>query len=104
MAKRSRRSFTPQFKAEIVLAVLSGSQSMAEVCRQHGLKPELVGVWKKTLLSRLPAVFDGPAVDSEAHARVAELERLVGQLTLELSVAKKVSALLPSHLVSGGRS
>jgi transposase-like protein len=104
MAKRSRRSFTPQFKAEVVLAILSGSQSMAEVCRQHGLKPELVSVWKKTLLSRLPAVFDGPAVDGEAHARVAELERLVGQLTLELTVAKKASALLPSHLVSGGRS
>ena len=34
----------------------------------------------------------------------AELERLVGQLTLELAVAKKVSAWLPSHLVSGGRS
>ncbi len=104
MAKRIRRTFTPQFKAEIVLAILSGSQSMAELCRQHGLKPELVSHWKKTLLSRLPAVFDGPAVDSESLTRVADLERLVGQLTLELCVAKKVSALLPSHRVSGGRS
>ena len=104
MAKRIRRTFSPQFKAEVVLAILSGSQSMAELCRQHGLKPELVSLWKKTLLSRLPAVFDGPAVDSESLTRVADLERLVGQLTLELSVAKKVSALLPSHHVSGGRS
>jgi transposase len=104
MGKRMRRTFTAQFKAEIVLAILNGSQSMAELCRQHGLKPELVCLWKKTLLNRLPTVFDGPAVDGEALTRVAELERLVGQLTLELTVAKKVSALLPSPLTSGGRS
>jgi transposase-like protein len=104
MAKRVRRSFTPQFKAEVVLAVLSGAQSQADVCRRHGLKPELVTLWKKTLLDRLPAVFDGPTADGAALARVAELERLVGRLTLELEVAKKASALLPSALRNGGRS
>jgi transposase-like protein len=104
MAKRARRTFTPQFKAQVVLAVLTGAQSQAEVCRQHGLKPELVALWKKTFLDRLPVVFDGPAADGAALTRVAELERLVGRLTLELEVAKKASALLPSALGNGGRS
>jgi transposase len=104
MAKRVRRSFTPQFKAEVVLAVLSGAQSQADVCRRHGLKPELVALWKKALLDRLPVVFDGPTADGAALARVAELERLVGRLALELEVAKKASALLPSALSNGGRS
>jgi transposase-like protein len=104
MAKRTRRSFTPQFKAEVVLAILTGAQSQAEVCRAHGLKPELVALWKKTFLERLPSVFDGTAGDGREAARVAELERLVGRLTLELDVAKKASALLPSVLRNGGRS
>ena len=104
MAKRVRRSFTPQFKAEVVLAVLTGAQSQAEVCRRHGLKPELVALWKKTFLDRLPTVFAGEQRDSPDAGRVAELERLVGRLTLELEVAKKASALLPSVLASGGRS
>jgi transposase-like protein len=104
MAKRTRRSFTPQFKAEVVLTVLTGAQSPAEVCRAHGLKTELVALWKKTALERLPSVFDGAAGDSREAARVAELERLVGRLTLELDVAKKASALLPSVLSHGGRS
>ena len=104
MAKRTRRSFTPQFKAEVVLAVLTGAQSQAELCRAHGLKPELVALWKKTFLERLPSVFDGAAGDGREAAHVAELERLVGRLTLELDVAKKASALLPSVLRSGGRS
>jgi transposase-like protein len=42
MRKRTRRTFTPQFKAEVVLAVLTGAQTQADLCRQHGLKPELV--------------------------------------------------------------
>jgi transposase-like protein len=104
MAKRTRRSFTPQFKAEVVLAVLTGAQSQAELCRAYGLKPELVALWKKTFLDRLPSVFGGAPSDDREAARVAELERLVGRLTLELDVAKKASALLPSVFRNGGRS
>jgi len=34
---------------------------------------------------------------------VAELERLVGRLTLELEVSKKASSLLEAHLSKGGK-
>jgi transposase-like protein len=33
MPKRRRRAFTPQFKAQVVLEVLSGTKSQAEVAR-----------------------------------------------------------------------
>ena len=33
MAKRKRRTFTPEFKTEVVLEVLSGATSLADVCR-----------------------------------------------------------------------
>ena len=104
MAKRTRRSFTPQFKAEVVLAVLTGAQSQAELCRAHGLKPELVALWKKTFLDRLPGVFGGAPGDDREAARVAELERLVGRQALELAVLKKASTLLASATNGGGRS
>jgi transposase len=104
MPKRTRRSFTAQFKAEVVLAVLTGARTQADLCRQHGLKPELVALWKRTFLERMPLVFAGEGCDGQEAARIAELERLVGRLTLELDVAKKASALLPSALPSGGRS
>ena len=95
MAKRARRTFTPQFEVEVVLAIHSVGPSMAEICRQQSLKPDLVSLWKKTILSKLPGIFEGPAHDGGAQARVAELERLVGQLTMELSVAKKSLGLAP---------
>jgi hypothetical protein len=40
MPKRRRRSFTPQFKVQVVLEVLAGMKSPSEVARQHKLKPE----------------------------------------------------------------
>ena len=38
MAKR--RKFALEFKAEVVLGVLSGATSQAEVCRRHNLSDE----------------------------------------------------------------
>ena len=41
---RKRRQFTPEFKARVVLDVLTGVQSQAEACRKHGLGPNLLGL------------------------------------------------------------
>ncbi len=46
MPKRRRRTFTAEFKAQIVLEVLTGLTSQGEVARQHKLKPERVARWK----------------------------------------------------------
>ena len=35
----SRRNFTPKFKAQVALEVLSGVKSAAEACREYNLKP-----------------------------------------------------------------
>ena len=37
MAKRKRRTFTPEFKAKVVLEALRGESSRAELCRRHNL-------------------------------------------------------------------
>jgi transposase-like protein len=52
MPKRRRRSFTPQFKAPVVLEVLSGLKSQAAVARHHKLKPELITRWKAVTIER----------------------------------------------------
>ena len=37
-----RRSFTPEFKAKVVLEVLSGAKSPAEACREYEIKSDLL--------------------------------------------------------------
>jgi transposase-like protein len=98
MPKRRRRSFTPQFKAQVVLEVLAGTRSQADVARQHKLKPELIARWKEIALDGLQTLFQGGEQRDQDQDRIAELERMVGRLTMELEAAKKASALLPSAL------
>ena len=104
MPKRRRRSFTPQFKAQVVLEVLSGQRSSSEAARQHKLKPELISRWKEIALEGLESLFQGEGQRGQDQDHIAELERMVGRLTMELEVAKKVSALLPSALRPSGKS
>jgi transposase len=98
------RSFTADFKAQIVLEVISGSRSAAEICRQHELKPQLLSTWKSELVDNAAKVFQRDEQQSGAQTRIAELERLVGRLTLELEVAKKASNLLSAASHRNGRS
>lgn len=88
------RTFTPEFKAQVVLEVLSGAKTTAEVCREHDLSAQLVNHWKVELIQNAPKLFQSNGRASPEQARVAELERLVGRLTMQLEVAKKVSTLL----------
>src|SRR5262245_11743195 len=55
MPRRTRRTFTPEFKARVALEALTGAASQAELCRRHQLNPTLLALWKATLLERLPA-------------------------------------------------
>ena len=89
MARRPRRTSTAEFKAMVVLGVLTGTTSAAEACREHQLSPTLLAVWKATYLERLPVVVRADERQSAEAARVADLERLVGQQALELAALKK---------------
>jgi transposase len=88
MPKRRRRTFTAEFKARTVLQILTGAHTQAELCRQYGLKPELIARWKDIALERLETLFRGEDQQGQDQARIAELERMVGRLTMELEVAK----------------
>ena len=90
MAKRKRRNFTPEFKAEVVLEALRGESSQAELCRRHNLSDDQLSKWKQQFIENAAAVF--AATDqqsSEATERIAHLEQLVGRLTMALDIQKK---------------
>lgn len=88
------REFKSDFKARIVLQVLTGTKSAAQVCREHKIHEQLFTRWKNQFLERASLVFDRPGQEPESVERIAELERLIGRLTLELEIAKKASQLL----------
>lgn len=99
-----RRSFSPEFKAQVVLELLSGTKSSAELCRQHQLSSQLLAQWKAAFLERAAVVFMSEEQRSQEAARVAELERLVGRMTLELEILKKATAIVQTLPNGNGRS
>ena len=72
MAKRRR--FTSQFKAEVVIEVLTGQSSQAERCRRHSLSQEQLSKWKHQLLDNAATLFES----TDYRERIAQLEQLVG--------------------------
>ena len=88
-----RRTFSAAFKAETVLALLTGQKTQAELCREHELSPTLVGGWKETLVANAAGVFKNAQQDGGDSSRVADLERSLGRATLENDILKKASGL-----------
>jgi transposase len=94
----SRRKFTPEFKAQVVLEMLTEHKSTAQLSREHGIKDSVISRWKREFIERSPALFENGSAEKDEQAQhIAELERLVGRLTLELNAAKKVSKYLDSR-------
>jgi transposase len=104
MPRGQRRSFEPEFKAKVVLELLTGAANQADLCRKHNLKPQLIAHWKTTVLDRLSSLFQDDAHSSADQLRIAELEQLVGRQAYDLEILKKASRMLPGLPSSNGRS
>jgi transposase len=90
----NRRQYSAEFKAKVVLQVLTGEKTSSEICRTHKLNANVLNRWRKEFLEQAVSIFERDATDSEAEQKIAELERLVGQLTVQLEIAKKASNYL----------
>jgi transposase len=100
---RTRRRFTPEFKAKVVLEILSGAQSPAEACRKHTLTPNLLALWKAAFLERAPRLFQSDEQRDEDQARIAALEQLLGRATRPIEVLKQAAPLLDATATRDGR-
>ena len=88
------RTFTREFKLDSVRQLASGAKRPAQVCREQQLGESVLARWRREYDERGEAAFtpralDGLAVPASAEQRVAELERLCGQLALENAALKK---------------
>lgn len=93
-SSRPRRAFTAAFKAEVVLSLLTGAKTQAELCREQELSPNLLSQWKDAFVANATAAFQSREQNSTEAARVADLERALGRASLEVEILKKASSLL----------
>jgi hypothetical protein len=76
----------------------SGARRPGQISQEYGLAPALVSGWRKEFKSRGDEAFtakvhpDPPPTTPELLTRIAELERLCGQLMVENVLLKKLSS------------
>lgn len=95
---RRHRKFTPEFKLEAVLEGLRGEKTVAELCRGRNIKDSLYYKWRQEFLENAAGIFADKRkpIDDGKDERIAELERMVGRLTMEVEVLKKGTHFLTS--------
>jgi transposase-like protein len=85
------RTYSREFKLEIVRQIESGEKRIAQICREHQIADSLIQRWRKQYRQQGEEAFTpGARMEVDALERkVAELERFCGQLALENAVLKK---------------
>lgn len=93
-----RSPFTKTQKRDAVLAVLSGKQTVSEVCRELGISAQTFARWCEQALAGME---DALADKADQHGReaalerqLAEAERTIGRLALENDLLGKASRRL----------
>jgi transposase-like protein len=88
---RKRRKFSPEFKAKVVIEMISGEKSLMEASREYQIKDSVLSRWKQEFLERAPRLFEQAGKKEDPKEKqIAELERMVGRMALQLDIAKKV--------------
>lgn len=84
-----RRTFSRDFKLQVVREVEAG-KSQAQIAREHRISQNVISRWCRQHRRYKDRAFAGKGHAYTDDARVAALERMVGKLTMENDLLKKV--------------
>src|SRR3954469_14459091 len=91
-----RRTFTREFKLQVIREVEAG-KSQAQAAREYQLSDNTISKWRRELRQYNDRAFSGRGNAHTDEARVHELERMVGRLTMENDFLKKLLQKLESE-------
>jgi transposase len=91
MTKRTRRKFTADFKAKVILEALKERSTVEELARKYELHPTQINTWKKEAVANLAAVFGAGKEEGAAdlEKQTQKLYAKIGQLEVENDFLKK---------------
>jgi transposase len=85
MARRTRRTHAPAFKAKVALAAIKGEKTLAELAQQYDVHPNQITAWQGQLVDAAAGLFGsaGAAPEPAPPVDVKTLHAKIGELTLE---------------------
>jgi len=86
----TRRKFSKEFKAKVVLESLKELETLEGLARKYELQPAQISVWKTQAMSNFSALFsmDKPK-DKESDVDVQQLYAQIGKLQVQNDFLKK---------------
>jgi transposase-like protein len=91
--KRSRRTFSAEFKAKVAIEAIKEVKTASELAQIYQVHPNLIGLWKKDFQMNAAKVFDSGKEEAEQIRKLEkekeELIQQIGQLTVENNWLKK---------------
>ena len=88
-----RREFTKEFKLQVITDAEAG-KPMSQVAGEHQVNANTIAKWRKQLRQYKDKALAGNGRAYSDEARTAELERMVGRLTMGNDLLKKASRKL----------
>jgi transposase len=97
---RKRRCFSREFKIQVLREVESG-KSLAEASREHEIHANQIRQWQAQQRKYGERAFAGNGKIYTQEAQIAELERALGQMTMENRLLKKALTRHESRQTGG---
>jgi len=102
MDKQHRRQFTPEQKMQVVLESFQRDTTLEAVSRKYSIVSSVIIRWRKEFKEKAPVVFaDKRNPKGKAMANgfkpgesPDDLKRIIGELTVQNEILKKVPGLL----------
>lgn len=97
---KSRKHYSPQQKAQIVLELLKEEKTVAQIASDYGIHPNQLHRWKKQALENFHRLFEDRqkaevANKADQERQLNELYTEIGKLTTQLNWIKKKSGMEP---------
>lgn len=93
MPKRTRRNFSAEFKAKVVIEALKERSTAEDIASKYEIHPNQLHLWKKEFLSKAANVFapgEAPMKDQKQQEDFVEkLYAQIGQQKVEIEWLKK---------------
>lgn len=91
MTKQTRRKFSPEFKAKVVLEATKEQLTLAQLSQKFEVNAVTISKWKSEFLANMSAAFTSQkeSSDSEPEVPIEKLYAQIGKLKVELDFLKK---------------
>jgi len=72
---RKRKTYSPDFKAKVVLELLEGDKTINEIASKYEMLPKTLIEWKKQFIANASLAFDKSVVVKEYKEEIEHLKK-----------------------------